>query len=139
MSNGMTVRTGFELPESLRQSRQYGLVDADSRFHIFKASSFPPAFECGLRSYLELVDFYPIGSVCANCIHIVALEDVADQLVQRQQTVHERVPCPKCGAPVGERCRSMPRGYRPLDAGQRGRTLKSSHRWRLTADGIHLR
>lgn len=64
----------------------------------------------------------------------------ARELEERVATVHERVACPKCGAPKGKRCRSMPRGYRPLDAGQRGaRELKTSHRWRLTADGTYLR
>jgi hypothetical protein len=57
---------------------------------------------------------------------------VADELRRRQRTVHERVACPKCLAPVGERCRhlSVARGW-PY-----GRVLKHPHRERLRADGI---
>lgn len=33
------------------------------------------------------------------------MERVADELNRRVRTIHERVACPKCYAPVGERCR----------------------------------
>jgi hypothetical protein len=62
--------------------------------------------------------------------------EYADELNERVATVHERRPCPKCGAPKGMRCRSMPRGYRPLDLAGQYRELKSPHKWRVTADGI---
>jgi hypothetical protein len=52
-------------------------------------------------------------------------------------TVHERKPCPTCNAPTGKRCRSMPRGYRPLDLpGQGARELKRSHPRRLQLEGL---
>lgn len=54
-------------------------------------------------------------------------------------TVHERVACPRCGAPVGLRCRALPRGYRPLDVPGRVRTLETPHKQRLRADGIFER
>lgn len=53
---------------------------------------------------------------------------------ERIARAHEVVACPKCHAPKGKKCRSMPRGYRPLDAGDRAaRELKTPHRqrWRL--------
>lgn len=51
---------------------------------------------------------------------------------ERIASCHEVVACPKCGAPVGVRCRSMPRGYRPLDGPGRVRILRSPHRQRWT-------
>lgn len=66
----------------------------------------------------ELVDAMVAAAVAAN---------------ERIRTAHEHVACPTCSAPVGKKCRSMPRGYRPLDAGDRVRELKTAHkrRWRL--------
>jgi hypothetical protein len=61
------------------------------------------------------------------------LERRAAELVERQRTAHERVACPKCGQPVGERCKRLSARHmaRP--------SLKHSHRERLRADGIELR
>ena len=39
------------------------------------------------------------------------MERVADELNRRIRTCHERLACPKCGAPVGELCRRLPKGY----------------------------
>jgi hypothetical protein len=63
-------------------------------------------------------------------------ERVAAELRRRVQTVHKRQPCPRCGAPVDVRCRSMPAGWRPSDERGSGRPLKHPHAERLRADGI---
>lgn len=61
------------------------------------------------------------------------MTEAAEAANERIRTCHERVACPKCGAPVGTKCRAMPRGYRPLDLGDRAaRELKSPHRQRWT-------
>lgn len=36
----------------------------------------------------------------------------ADDLIERIATCHERVACPRCGAPVGQRCRALPKNVR---------------------------
>lgn len=55
------------------------------------------------------------------------------ELQQRLATVHERVACPRCGAPVNVGCRNVTRSYR------RGQPVKNAHAERLRADGIPLR
>jgi hypothetical protein len=40
-----------------------------------------------------------------------ALLAAADEANARIATCHERVACPKCGAPIGRRCRRLPRGF----------------------------
>lgn len=67
------------------------------------------------------------------------VDRVVAELRRRQATVFERVRCPKCGAPVGVRCRSMPRGWRPLDVEGQFRELRHPHWQRLEADGIRRR
>lgn len=52
---------------------------------------------------------------------------------RRQETVHERVGCPRCKVGVGERCHNLSGGRR------RGEVLKHPHRERLRADGIFER
>lgn len=63
-----------------------------------------------------------------------------EELRRRVASVHERVACPVCGAPVGERCRRVQRahtGAGPAPAGlPPGVPLKSAHNERLRADGI---
>lgn len=71
-----------------------------------------------------------------------ALERAARELDARAGTVHERVACPRCRAPVGGRCRAMPRGWAQGDGwgtALSGRLLKHSHPERLHADGIYER
>lgn len=63
------------------------------------------------------------------------LMDVLRRLAERSRTVHERVECPRCSAPVGEVCRAMPKGYVGSTAGN-GRRLRDSHEARRRADGI---
>lgn len=58
------------------------------------------------------------------------LERIAAELVERQRTVHERVACPRCAAPVGAACCHVSRRWVPL---------KHSHVERLRADGIPWR
>lgn len=67
------VARTLELRTALRHGRQYGIVsDAkDASFHILKPDSFPSTFECGLGPVGELVDFYPYGATCTNCIRVV--------------------------------------------------------------------
>jgi hypothetical protein len=64
-----------------------------------------------------------------------ALLRAADEANARIASCHERVACPKCRAPVGERCRRMPRGYSPASA-SRGMTQPGAvvgpHRERWT-------
>lgn len=68
------------------------------------------------------------------------MEEAVRELNERVASVHERVGCPKCWAPVGVRCCAMPAGYViGVRGGGRGRTLKSPHAERLRADGIALR
>lgn len=54
-------------------------------------------------------------------------------LNERIATAHERVACPKCGAPAGHQCVSVAKGRHVRSP------LKHSHRERLHADGISLR
>lgn len=63
-----------------------------------------------------------------------SLRQAAADAEARIALCHEKVACPKCGAPIGTRCRSMPRGYRPLDHGGHpaARELKHPHRQRWT-------
>lgn len=49
----------------------------------------------------------------------------AAEHVEALRTCHERVACPRCKAPVGERCHEMPAGY----AGGRTRLLAHRERW----------
>jgi hypothetical protein len=64
------------------------------------------------------------------------LEAAAARLNERVATVHERVRCPKCAAPIGARCVRVGRtGLTSASA----RPLKHSHVERLRADGITLR
>lgn len=65
-----------------------------------------------------------------------AAERWAEEIRQRQATVHERVGCPMCGAAIGARCRRMPLGHGPVKWGP---TLKHAHFERLRLDGISLR
>jgi hypothetical protein len=66
------------------------------------------------------------------------IEDVlaerAAQLNQLIETCHERRECPKCLAPIGSRCRAMPRGYSAAFARrgllQPSKLLKHPHRER---------
>jgi hypothetical protein len=59
------------------------------------------------------------------------MEAAAAELRRRVQTVHERVACPKCLAPVGVRC------VRANGQGTPGtKPLKHPHVERLRADGI---
>jgi hypothetical protein len=61
-----------DLRVDLRDERLYGLVGTGSRrFHILRPASFPAVFECGVGPVGELVDFYPMAEVCANCIRVV--------------------------------------------------------------------
>ena len=63
------------------------------------------------------------------------MERVAAEAEAKIASCHERRACPKCGAPIGVRCRSMPRGYRPLDYGdRRARELLHPHQQRWTPD-----
>ncbi len=67
------------------------------------------------------------------------MRERAAELVERQRTVHERVACPRCEAPIGERCvRASGRGWTQTDAGGIY-ALKHPHAERLQADGIELR
>ena len=59
--------------------------------------------------------------------------------MDRIDSVHERVACPKCSAPVGKRCRKLPRGYFSIDLDDPALMCKSPHQERLSADGIYLR
>lgn len=64
-------------------------------------------------------------------------ERVAAELHERVATVHERVACPRCLAPVGERCVRMSTHYVGWAGAEEGPSpLKHSHRERLRADGI---
>jgi hypothetical protein len=61
------------------------------------------------------------------------LRDLADEMNALVASCHERVPCPTCGAPIGERCCAMPLGWGGVCAQVGvGRTLKHPHpaRWR---------
>lgn len=40
-----------------------------------------------------------------------ALLAAADEANERIRTCHEVVACPRCRAPIGRRCRRMPRGF----------------------------
>lgn len=60
---------------------------------------------------------------------IAALERAADELNERVRTCHERVRCPRCRQPAGQRC---------LHATHLT-PLKHSHEERIRADGIPLR
>jgi hypothetical protein len=62
------------------------------------------------------------------------LERVARELVERQETVHERVACPRRQAAAGERCRKVRRDGTPSQS-----VVKHPHRERLRADGIYER
>lgn len=67
------------------------------------------------------------------------LDRVTQELRRRAATVHERVPCPRCSAPTGQRCRALPLGYL-ADVGQpSGRWLRHPHPERLQRDGVPLR
>lgn len=60
----------------------------------------------------------------------VALIAAAEDAAERIRTCHERVACPKCDAPIGERCRRMPAGF---VGGVRGRdAVVGPHRERWT-------
>lgn len=65
-----------------------------------------------------------------------ALLASADVLRERAATAHERVACPTCGVPRGERC--VRKGTSRVDAVFAAR-LKHSHEARLRADGIQPR
>ena len=68
-----------------------------------------------------------------------ALIRLADELRERQATVHERQRCPTCWAPIGVRCRPMPKGYVVGPGGSLPAPLKNPHRERLQADGLYDR
>jgi hypothetical protein len=61
-----------------------------------------------------------------------SMERAANDANRRIATCHERVACPKCNAPVGERCRRMPRGYHGM--GPSGAILKTAHEERWTQE-----
>jgi hypothetical protein len=63
-----------------------------------------------IADLLEMLDERERGDVEA------ALLAAAAEANERIATCHERVACPKCAAPIGERCRRMPRGYSPAYA-----------------------
>lgn len=64
------------------------------------------------------------------------LEAIAE-LRERIATVHERVACPACWAPVSVRCRKVTHKGAPGEQPDRTRpALKHPHRERLRADGI---
>lgn len=64
-------------------------------------------------------------------------EKVAEELRDRQATVHERVVCPTCHAGVGARCRRARAQFVKSGVYATGQpVLKHSHRARLRADGI---
>lgn len=65
-----------------------------------------------------------------------ALTEAARAVEERIATCHERVVCPRCVAPVGERCIRARRDGRFSLLDQ---PLKHSHAERLRADGISLR
>lgn len=67
----------------------------------------------------------------------VRIRHAAEALERRVATVHERVACPKCRAPVGERCWHM--GYHSVPHNISRRPIKNPHRERAAADGIRLR
>ena len=60
------------------------------------------------------------------------MTEVAAELEARIADCHNETSCPTCRAPIGVRCRSMPRGYRPLDFDGRVRVLRSPHKQRWT-------
>lgn len=72
-----------------------------------------------------------------------AMEAAVAELNERVANVHDEVECPRCGSPVGMRCRLVQRphyGAGPAPAGRPpGRELKHSHAERLRAAGIALR
>lgn len=57
------------------------------------------------------------------------LDDV-DAMNARIASCYQRVPCPRCGSPTGERCYRMPRGW--LHRKILARPLRTPHleRWR---------
>jgi len=57
---------------------------------------------------------------------------VAAENVDKVRTCHERVACPRCTAPVGERCCEMPKGWKKF--GLRGRALLHAHKERWTQE-----
>lgn len=64
-----------------------------------------------------------------------ALQEVAADVSARVERCHEVVACPKCGAPIGERCVRVVRGHGYGHGGAPGWTpppLKHSHRERWT-------
>jgi hypothetical protein len=75
------------------------------------------------------------GQRCISCVRRDEerrLLAAAEEANERIASCHEVVACPKCGAPVGKRCRAMPRGFRPLDGDGRVRVLKTPHKQRWT-------
>lgn len=74
---------------------------------------------------------------------IPSLEMLAAEIREMQATVHERVLCPECRAPVGRRCVSMITGgwWREPGPGvaEHPHTLKHPHARRLRAAGIYAR
>jgi len=63
----------------------------------------------------------------------------AAALDRRVATAHERVECPTCSAPAGQRCRRMPAGFVGASSAHSGAPLRQSHDARLRAAGIALR
>jgi hypothetical protein len=69
----------------------------------------------------------------------VWLEERVAEQKKRVATVHERVACPRCQAPLGKRCRRMPLGYGIGITPGYGREMKYPHDERLRSDGIYPR
>lgn len=58
------------------------------------------------------------------------MQAAVDAANRRIENCHEEVACPKCKAPIGERCRRMPRGYQPGAFMQIARVVgPHSERW----------
>lgn len=62
------------------------------------------------------------------------VEEVVADVADRVAAVYNYTACPRCDAPVGERCRRMIGGV-----GYRGKHNKHPHRERLHAAGIYER
>jgi hypothetical protein len=60
-----------------------------------------------------------------------ALMRAAADSIEKVRTCHERVSCPRCSAPIGAKCRSMPLGWvAGLRGGRGGRELLHAHKER---------
>lgn len=80
-------------------------------------------FAHGHAAGIRLADALTAGQVST----LLRMSRAAREMNERVSTVHERVECPTCAAPVGERCCAMPLGWCPA----RGRVLKTAHGQRI--------